>query len=259
MLKSEAPAPKSPFHAAAVVRAGVCALLAAVAVAPPVAGQETGSLVGFVLDQDDLEPVAGALVVLPDISQHTRTDVDGRFELLNVPAGAVITRVEADGYITFVEAIQIDPMEDALIHFRLDRISVVLDQLLVRVPRVEDRRRGHSEARISGWEAGQRTAADLLLTGVPGLTVQQPQGGVGVGVRIRLRGVSSFVLSEEPQIYLDGVRIDASGQDQAMLTLEKIPAASVTRIRVLRGPASTSRYAGGAAGVILIETMGRDG
>ncbi len=165
-------------------------------------------------------------------------------------------RVERDGYVTFVETIEITPMEESLIHFHLHRLSAVLDQLLVEVPRVDDRERGHSEARIRGTGASLRTAADLLLTGVPGLTVQQPQGVVGIGVRIRLRGVGSFVLSEEPQIYLDGVRIDAGGQDRAMLTLEQIPAASVTRIRVLRGPASTTRYPTAAAGVILVETMG---
>jgi len=71
--------------------------------------------------------------------------------------------------------------------------------------------------------------------------------------------VTSFVLSEEPQIFLDGVRIDAGGQDRAMLTLDQIPATSVIRIRVLRGPASTSRYPGAAAGVILVETMSRGG
>jgi outer membrane receptor for ferrienterochelin and colicin len=51
-------------------------------------------------------------------------------------------------------------------------------------------------------------------------------------------------------------RIDAGGLDGAMLTLAQIPAESVTRIRVLRGPASTLLYPSAAAGVILVETTG---
>lgn len=258
-MVEKAPVVERPLHVARRVLPGVCALLAALAVADgAVAFQDTGSVMGLVLDQEGLEPVPGALVALPEFANHrTRTDADGWFRLLNVPAGEVVMRVEGDGYGTLVETVEITPMEESLIHFHVHRVSVVLDQLLVEVPRRDDLGRGHSEAQISGTGASSRTAADLLLTGVPGVAAQQPQGGVGTGVRIRLRGVNSFLLSEEPQIYLDGVRIDAGGQDRAMLTLEQIPATSVTRIRVLRGPASTSRYPGAAAGVILVETMGR--
>ena len=252
---------RCPLHATRRVVPGVCALVAFLtAVTAAAALQDTGSVMGLVLDQEDLEPVPGALVALPDFLHHrTRTDADGWFRLLNVPAGEVVMRVEGDGFGTLVETVEIAPMEESLIHFHVHRVSVVLDQLLVEVPRRDDLGRGHSEARVSGTGASSRTAADLLLTGVPGVAAQQPQGGVGVGVRIRLRGVNSFLLSEEPQIYLDGVRIDAGGQDRAMLTLDQIPAASVARIRVLRGPASTSRYPGAAAGVILVETMNRGG
>ena len=222
--------------------------------------QDTGSFMGLVLDQEGLDPVPGALVALPEFTHHrTRTDADGWFRLLNVPSGELVVRVEGEGFSTLVETVEITPMEESLIHFHVHRVSVVLDQLLVEVPRFDDRERGHSEARVSGTGARSRTAADLLLTGVPGVAARQPQGGVGTGVRIRLRGVNSFLLSEEPQIFLDGVRIDAGGHDRAMLTLEQIPATSVTRIRVLRGPASTSRYPGAAAGVILVETMSRGG
>ena len=252
---------KRPLHATRKLIPGVYALVAVLAVTEGAAGlQESGSVMGLVLDEEGLAPVSGALVALPEFTHHrTRTDADGWFRLLNVPAGEVVVRVEGDGFITLVETVEITPLEESLIHFHVHRVSVVLDQLLVEVPRRDDLGRGHSEARVTGTGARSRTAADLLLTGVPGVAVQQPQGGVGIGVTIRLRGVNSFLLSEEPQIYLDGVRIDAGGQDRAMLTLEQIPATSVTRIRVLRGPASTSRYPGAAAGVILVETMSRGG
>ncbi len=254
----ETPVVKRPLRAARRVLPGVYALMAALAPAHgAVALQDTGSVMGLVLDEGNLEPVSGALVALTEFAHHqTRTDAEGWFRLLNAPAGEVVMRVEGDGYITLVETVEITPMEESRIHFHVHRVSVVLDQLLVEVPRLDDRGRGHSEAHVSGTGASSRTAADLLLTGVPGVTAQQPQGGVGTGVRIRIRGVNSFLLSEEPQIYLDGVRIDAGGQDRAMLTLDQIPATSVTRIRVLRGPASTSRYPGAAAGVILVETLG---
>lgn len=245
-----------PFDSAARVLALVSVLAAA-----PVPGQaqEPGSITGLVLSQADLVPVSGALVVLPATGHRTRTDADGWFRLLSVPAGDVLTRIEGEGFVTFVETVEIAPMEESLIHFHLHRVSTVLDQLLVEVAGPDDPSRGHSEGQVVGSGAMDRTAADLIMMRVPGLNAASPQGGAGTGVRIRLRGVSSFVLSEEPHIYLDGVRIDAGGQGRAMLTLAEIPASSVTRIRVLRGPASTSTYPSAAAGVILVETMGPGG
>jgi len=219
------------------------------------AGQETGTVVGMVVDQADFQPIAGARVSLPGRALQARTDGEGRFRLFNVPAGDIMMRIEGEGYITFIETVSIAPLEESLIHFHLDRLAAVLDQLLVEVPGPVDRTQGHSEAQVSGEGRDARSAADLLMQSVPGLTVQSRQGRAGEGVRIRLRGVSSFALNEEPHIYVDGARIDAGGLDGAMLTLAAIPAASVTRIRVLRGPASTSLYPNAAAGVILVETM----
>ena len=255
MWRSPATAVTGFRHSTGRMLPVICALVVA---SGSLAGQETGTVVGMVLDQADLHPVSGARVSLPGHTLQAHTDAEGRFRLFNVPAGEVMMRIEGDGYVTFIETIAIAPLEESLIHFHLDRLAAVLDQLLVDVPHPVDRARGHSEAQVSGESGDARTAADLLIS-VPGLTVQSRQGRAGEGVRIRLRGVSSFVGNEEPHIYVDGARIDAGGLDGAMLTLAAIPAASVVRIRVLRGPASTSLYPDAAAGVILVETMGPPG
>ena len=76
----------------------------------------------------------------------------------------------------------------------------------------------------------------------------------GAGLRVRLRGAKSLYTSDQPAIYLDGIRIDAGGPGQAIRALDQIPATSVRRIRILRGPASASRYPNSASGVILVET-----
>jgi outer membrane cobalamin receptor len=57
----------------------------------------------------------------------------------------------------------------------------------------------------------------------------------------------------EPAIYIDGIRAGEGGNN-AMLSLEQIPAANVLRIRVLRGPSAAAAYADAASGVILVET-----
>ena len=220
--------------------------------------QDHGSEIGVVVDEADLEPVEGALVALHDFTRRARTDEQGRFELVDVPAGDVVIRIEEDAFISLVETLDVTPMEATLVQFRLHRIGAMLDQIVRKPdPRARENRRGHSESEISGSEAGVQgfqTAADLLLRSMPGLTANRANGQSGAGLRIRLRGAKSLYTSDQPSIYLDGIRIDAGGPGQAIRALDQIPATSVKRIRILRGPASASRYPNSASGVILVET-----
>lgn len=219
-----------------------------------ISAQTAASLVGVVVDAADGSPVRGARVVLTDLGLETRSDDAGYFTLGDVPTGWVALRVERDAYVTVVESVEVVPEEASLIQVQLRRVTALLDSLLVGARGAEWRERGHSEGGISGGETDSRTAADLLLTSVPGLSARRPDGAAGTGVNVQLRGVGSFVLTSQPQIYLDDGRIDGGGADGALVVLDQIPAAAVKRIRILRGPASVSRYPTAAVGVILIET-----
>jgi len=220
--------------------------------------QEHGSVIGVVVDEANLEPVEGALVALHDFSRRVRTDEGGRFELTEVPAGDVVIRIEEDAFIFLVETLEITPLEATLVQFRLHRIGAMLDQIVGTPDRPRrGNRRGHSESQISGSDAGAQgiqTAADLLLRSMPGLSVSREDGMSGAGLRVRLRGAKSPYTSDQPAIYLDGRRLYAGCPGHAIRALDQIPATSVRRIRILRGPASASRYPNSASGVILVET-----
>ncbi len=216
--------------------------------------QGTASLVGVVMDAADLSPLRDARITLTSLGRETRVDAEGRFTLADVPTGLVALRVERTGYVTIVESVELFAQEASLFHFQMQRVTALLDSLLIGSRGADWRERGHAEGQIAVGETDFRTAADLLLTSVPGLTARRPDGGLGTGVNVQLRGVSSFELSSQPHIYMDGVRLDAGGTDGAIMVLDQIPASAVKRIRILRGPASSSRYPGAAAGVIVIET-----
>ena len=218
------------------------------------AAQGTASLVGVVMDAADLSPLPDARVTLTALDRGTRVDAEGRFTLSDVPTGLVALRVERAGYVTIVESVELFAEEASLFHFQMQRVAALLDSLLVGARGADWRERGHAEGQIAGGQSDSRTAADLLLTSVPGLTSRRSDGAMGTGVNVQLRGVSSFELSSQPHIYMDGVRLDAGGTDGAILVLDQIPASAVKRIRILRGPASTLLYPGAAAGVIVIET-----
>ena len=220
--------------------------------------QDTGTVLGTVLDATSLDPLEGARVEFLEQDVSAVTDAEGRFVFADVPVGDVTLRALSGGYGTVVESLPVTMLEVALIQFQLPRIEVLLDAILVRVGGKE-RSRGHSEALVEGGTSASLTAADLVAHKVPGLVVTR--GASGAGARIRIRGVSSISGGNAPAIYLDGVRIvdrsstlRGSGGPLPFHALEQIPASEVRQIRVLRGPAASAQYAEASNGVILIET-----
>ena len=108
------------------------------------------------------------------------------------------------------------------------------------------------------------TSIDNLLAGkVPGLTVLQSSGMAGSGSQIRLRGNASVALSNQPLIYVDGIRIRSDayprnappsgnvlrGANDVPSPLNDIDPADIERVEIVRGPAATTLYGTEAATV----------
>src|SRR5690349_4920172 len=75
------------------------ALIAFVTLATPLAAQSHSRIVGRVLDAATGNPIAGAQVALLEQPSFTAVSaIDGRFTLLNVPAGPVTLRARMIGY-----------------------------------------------------------------------------------------------------------------------------------------------------------------
>ena len=105
---------------------------------------------------------------------------------------------------------------------------------------------------------------ELLNGRAAGVSIVASSGQVGTGSRIRVRGASSLSLSNDPLIYVDGVRVDntqASGPSN-----QGFGSASISRwndfnpddiesIEVIKGPAAATLYGTEASnGVIQIIT-----
>jgi iron complex outermembrane receptor protein len=180
------------------------------------------------------------------------TQENGQFLLEGVPAGRHEVRFEADGYVSVVEQLEIASSD--FLQIRLDRVSAVLDEILVLAGRAPLERANGATVEARDGEAAWQSALDLLQNQVPGVTVRRG-GGLGNGAAIIIRGVNSFRSDGAPVIFVDGVRVDnAQAGTNSFHALELIPAETVSRIRVLKGAAEVGGYAMAANGVILIET-----
>jgi TonB-dependent SusC/RagA subfamily outer membrane receptor len=89
---------------------------------------------------------------------------------------------------------------------------------------------------------------ELIEGRFPGVTVRRTNAG---DYSVNIRGVGSFMSSEEPLFVVDGVAMEERGGRG----LSWLSPSDVERIEVLRDPVNTSMYGvRGANGVILITT-----
>lgn len=235
-----------------IPRWSVGLLLSAVCwLVPPARGvlsaQEHGTVTGTVVDEASGEPLSGARIAFPGSGTELQSAPDGSF-VVSLPAGEHIVRVELAGYVATTDRIEVTADELGLIQFYLGRVEAVLQDIVVRVTSGDQPGRS---VEIERGDRSLRTALDLLREQVPGLLVRS-RPGAQTGIRIR--GSSSMMTSGRPVIYLDGVLVGDTGSISAAQFLEQVPAESVVRIRVLRGPSATAQYGDTTSGVILVET-----
>jgi hypothetical protein len=219
--------------------------------------QAVASLAGTVLEDRTNRPLPGSRVQLTEHGLDAVTDQAGSFSFSGIPVGQVTVRVSLDGYVTVVDRLNVARRELlGLVKFRLMPLVVALEELIV-FGESDSRRVGHSETSLPRDDATSRSAADLLVARIPGLNLRRSQNTSSdrAGVRLTFRGLSSLVLTSEPDIYVDGVRVSSRSRDGiGPHILEQIPASSVASIRVLKGATAAAYYPNSSNGVILVET-----
>ena len=235
--------------------ASTAVLLVFSAAAQPVVAQQTSSIIGTVLDQTTLLPIAGGIVSLVDYGVEVTADEGGNFRFESIPPGSVTLRAGADRYSSAVDKVEVTPGEISVVQVHLLPVDLLLQEILVRAGR------GPREANVVvNDEQGSTalSAADLLEREIPGLTIGR-SGNVGADASMLIRGVNTIQGNPQPAVYLDGVRISGgaggSGGIPRLGVLKDIPANQIKRIRVLKGASAAAQFADSANGVILIETI----
>lgn len=234
--------------------------------------QERGRIAGQVVDESTGQPLVGAQVFVGGTGLGAITNQDGRYLISNVPAGVREVRVSLIGYARGTAQVTVTPAETAVADLVLRVSAVELDAITVTTVTGQALRRrelGTNTGAISlaDVEQGSVTSlADVLTGRTSGLMVQDISGTTGTSQRIRIRGANSISLSNEPLIFIDGIRANDSfggtgvgGQNRSRLN--DINPNDIENIEVVKGPAATAIYGTAAAnGVLLITTKrGRSG
>ena len=245
---------------------GLClAVLASLAFTSAAAAQ-TGTVTGQVTDAASGRPLESAQVYIEGTALGTLTNSAGRYLFVNAPAGSHTVIAELVGYRSGSETVTVTAGQTSTVDFGLSVTAIQLDQIVVTGTGVatEKKKLGNSIATVdvSNLQDAPITSFSDVLQGREAGVVTLPGGGdTGGSGRIRIRGSASLSQSNEPIIYLDGVRIDRGsnggwGASQAATRrIDDIDPTSIERIEILKGAAAATLYGTEASnGVIQIFT-----
>lgn len=222
---------------------------------------QDGTITGTVTDARDGEALPGANVLLEGTDLGTSVAVSGEFEITGIQPGNYTILVRFVGYRDYQADVTVEAGEVLELEVSLQREAVGLDDVVVTATGdMRSREIGTSQARVTAREfegSGSRNAQDILTGRVTGATVLSNSGQPGAGGTIRLRGNNSISQSNNPIIYVDGIRIDrgtapqhpASRQNTS--SLNDINPNDIESIDVVKGAAATTLYGTEASGGVI--------
>ncbi len=246
-------------------------VLLLVAVSRPLTAQSTGTITGTVIDAGNRRPISSAQVTIvgtgPTIGAVT--NAQGVYRILNVAPGPRSVRARIIGYAPVVKSVELAPGGTATASFELSPSAIELTAVVTTGTggsQVEARKLGNTVAAVQAPEnAPIASFSDILQGREPGVMALPSSGTTGEGTRIRIRGSASLSQSNEPIVYVDGVRVDNGGGFGAGFVgtggggrpsrLDDIDPTSIEKIEVLKGAAAATLYGTEASnGVVLITT-----
>ncbi|NJD09575.1 MAG: SusC/RagA family TonB-linked outer membrane protein [Gemmatimonadetes bacterium] len=235
------------------------ALLAA---AFPASAQEVGRVTGVVRAADTQRPLAGAQVYIQGTRIGSLTGNDGRYLIVNVPAGTHDLRVTLIGYTQGAMSVTGRAGQTATADFLMKETAVSLEGIVVTgtAAQVRAREVGNALAAVSSRELANIpvTNPENILGGrIPGLTVLQGNGQPGAGTTVRIRSQTTVSSTTDPLIYVDGIRIfhetvgTQGGARLGLSPLQDIAAEDIERIEVIKGASAATLYGTEAAGGVI--------
>lgn len=231
---------------------------------PPV--QVVGTVTGRVTDGSTGQLISSAQISIGALALGTVSRADGRYLIPNVPAGTHTLTAELIGYLTESVQVTVASGQTVIQDFRMSAQAVAMDAIVVTGVPGGTRRRavGNAVGTLDGLAvtnvAPVKDVQDVLRGRTPSL-IMMGSGAVGASPEIRIRGASTFSLSGNPLIYIDGVRANSeerTGFDiygSVRSAFGSLDPEQVERIEVLKGPAAATLYGTEASrGVINILT-----
>lgn len=215
---------------------------------------------GRVTDARDNTPLAGVTVSIKNTELSTITGTDGSFSL-SAPAGSTLV-------FSYIGYQNVERAAGSDLSVGLSRGENALSEVVVVGYGTRIRRDlTGAVAKVSARELENTPATSFenaIQGRAAGVLVEQQNGKLGQGIKIRIRGASSVTAGNEPLYVIDGIPIinsDLSNNGAQTNPMADINTNDIESIEILKDASSAAIYGSRASnGVVLITTKrGRAG
>lgn len=226
---------------------------------------QISKVTGVVLSEEDHEPVVGASVLIKGTTIGAITDIDGKFQLTNVPSDAKKVVISFIGLQSQELPIQ------AVMKVSLKSDTEVLDEVIVTGYGVMKKTTFTGAANIADAKVLEsKSDANFMkaLEGsMPGVQMNNSTSMPGAQASIYIRGEGSINSGTQPLFIIDGMPMNSdtdaetASYNRAFNPLANINAADIESVTVLKDANATAIYGSRAAnGVVVITTKkGQEG
>ncbi len=219
---------------------------------------------GRITEKDGGQPVPSAQVTIVGTRQGGTTNNSGEFTITGVAAGTVQLRAARIGYQPMTQTVSVAASGSVTANFTLERAVAHLEEVITTATGEQSRREfGNAVATVKidslAKIAPVTTVQQMLQARVAGLQVFQGVGVTGANEPIRIRGLSSLSLGNDPLMIVDGVRYDNGSVTGSFATstsrVGDLNPEEIETIDVIKGPSAAALYGTAAAnGVIIVKT-----
>jgi TonB-linked SusC/RagA family outer membrane protein len=237
--------------------------------------QAQSTVTGRVTDARSTLPLAGVAVEVEGTRLGAMTDSTGQYRINGVRSESQTLIARRIGYASLRRTVNVTSGQSATVDFALVVSATMLDEIVVTGTAGGELRRsiGNAVTTVDASDMLAKSAAtnisSLLNARAPGVNIVPTSGRLGAGPAIQIRGRSSIGLSNNPLLYIVGVRannnsgtgpVAVSGSlggqgSQVGGRLNDINPDDIESIEVISGPAAATIYGTEAAsGVIQIIT-----
>jgi TonB-linked SusC/RagA family outer membrane protein len=235
-------------------------LLALALFLPICAFAQSGSISGKITKAKTGEPLVGATVFIQSLQKGASADIDGYYEIKNVPAGEYTLVARFLGFITQEFTVQVGN-SSLVLDISLKEDILGLEELVVTgYSSIKKREVTGSITSVTSKDIEKvplQNAAGLLQGRAAGVTVTSTSGTPGAGFSIRIRGTGSINAGTRPLFVVDGVQISYTNRSGTNSTspLNSINPEDIESIEILKDAAASAIYGAQASnGVVLITT-----
>lgn len=216
----------------------------------------TAIIEGRVTDAVTQRPLENVQISIDGTQLGAMTNASGNYRITGIPTPSgtaeVMVRVRAIGYSREARAVTVTSGQTARRDFAVTVSAIQLNQVVVTGSgqKTEVKRLGNTVAIITPpANAPINDISNLLTAREPGVSGLVSGGLSGEGAKIRIRGNASLSQSNEPIIFVDGVRINSgggygigNGGGGSPSRIDDIDPSTIERVEVLKGAAAATLY-----------------